>query len=154
LAAELHGARVLAAMGRLGEAEWSLRSVRDAIAWGAIRTAAKKRTGLECSFCAIRQKTKDGQVTEAAKLTIRGDRLGRDVRSLDIEEPGWWTLGISFSDDGQVHYYAHAGVADLTAEDHLMSSYPYGERCTHDEQFLFQRRQHGQWAHVEHALGD
>src|SRR4051794_7834638 len=59
-------------------------------------------------------KSKDDKVTEAAKLTIRGDRLGRDVRSLDIEEPGWWTLGISFSDDGQVHYYAHQGVADLT----------------------------------------
>src|SRR3954469_11969475 len=82
-------------------------------------------------------KSKDDKVTEAAKLTIRGDRLGRDVRSLDIDEPGWWTLGISFSDDGQVHYYAHEGIADLTAEDHLMSSFPYGERCTTMNNFFF-----------------
>jgi hypothetical protein len=82
-------------------------------------------------------KAKDGKITEAAKLTIRGDKLGRDVRSLDITEPGWWTLGISFSEDGQVHYYAHQGVADLTAEDHLMSSYPYGERCLTMNNFFF-----------------
>jgi hypothetical protein len=82
-------------------------------------------------------KTKEGEMVQAARLTIRGDKLGRDVRSLDIEEPGWWTLGMSFSEDGQIHYYAHKGVADLTAEDHLMSSYPYGERCTTFNNFFF-----------------
>ena len=82
-------------------------------------------------------KTKEGEMVQAAKLTIRGDKLGRDVRSLDIDEPGWWTLGMSFSQDGQVHYYAHKGIADLTAEDHLMSSYPYGERCTSFNNFFF-----------------
>jgi hypothetical protein len=82
-------------------------------------------------------KDKEGELIQAAKLTIRGDRLGRDVRSLDITEPGWWTLGMSFSEDGQVHYYAHKGVADLTAEDHLMSSFPYGERCTAFNNFFF-----------------
>ena len=44
---------------------------------------------------------------------------------------------MSFSEDGQVHYYAHKGVADLTAEDHLMSSFPYGERCTTFNNFFF-----------------
>jgi hypothetical protein len=83
------------------------------------------------------KKDKEGNVTHAAKLTIRGDRLGRDVRSLDIDEPGWWTLGMSFSEDGQVHYYAHKGTADLTSEDHLMSSFPYGERCTTFNNFFF-----------------
>jgi hypothetical protein len=82
-------------------------------------------------------KTKEGEMVQAAKLTIRGDKLGRDVRSLDIDEPGWWTLGMSFSQDGQVHYYAHKGIADLTSEDHLMSSYPYGERCTSFNNFFF-----------------
>jgi hypothetical protein len=72
-----------------------------------------------------------------AKITVRGDRLGRDVRSLDIDEPGWWTFGMSFSEDGQIHYYAHKGVEDLTADDHLMSSYPYGERCTTFNNFFF-----------------
>ncbi len=82
-------------------------------------------------------KNKEGEMVKAAKLTIRGDKLGRDVRSLDIDEPGWWTLGMSFSSDGQVHYYAHKGTADLTAEDHLMSSFPYGERCTAFNNFFF-----------------
>jgi hypothetical protein len=82
-------------------------------------------------------KNKEGEMVQAAKLTIRGDGLGRDVRSVDIDEPGWWTLGMSFSEDGQVHYYAHKGVADLTADDHLMSSYPYGERCTSFNNFFF-----------------
>ena len=68
---------------------------------------------------------------------MRGDRLGRDVRSLDINEPGWWTFGMSFSEDGQIHYYAHKGIAELTADDHLMSSFPYGERCTAFNNFFF-----------------
>lgn len=83
------------------------------------------------------QKTKEGEKVSAAKLTIRGDRMGRDVRSLDIEEPGWWTLGMSFTEDGQVHYFAHKGVEDLTTEDHLMSSFPYGQRCTTFNNFFF-----------------
>jgi hypothetical protein len=83
------------------------------------------------------KKNKDGEKINAAKLTIRGDRLGRDVRSLDIEEPGWWTFGMSFSEDGQVHYFAHKGVEDLTREDHLMSSFPYGERCITFNNFFF-----------------
>jgi len=84
-----------------------------------------------------KHKNKEGETVEAAKLTIRGDKLGRDVRSLDIDEPGWWTLGMSFSEDGQVHYYAHKGVADLTAADHLMSSFPYNEKCTSFNNFFF-----------------
>jgi hypothetical protein len=83
------------------------------------------------------KKDEGGEKINAAKLTIRGDRLGRDVRSLDIMEPGWWTFGISLSDDGQVHYYARQGVGDLTAEDHLMSSFPYGQRCTVFNNFFF-----------------
>jgi hypothetical protein len=76
-------------------------------------------------------------MVEGARLTVRGDKLGRDVRSVDIDEPGWWTLGMSFSEDGQIHYYAHKGVADLTAEDHLMSSFPYNEKCTTFNNFFF-----------------
>jgi hypothetical protein len=83
-----------------------------------------------------RQKTEAGMV-ESAKLTLRANPRGYDVRSLDIAEPGWWTLGMSFTPDGQVHYYAHAGVEDLTADDYLMSSFPYGSRCKHFNNFFF-----------------
>ncbi len=62
---------------------------------------------------------------------------GGTARSLDINEPGWWTFGMSFSEDGQIHYYAHKGTEELTAEDHLMSSFPYGERCTAFNNFFF-----------------
>jgi hypothetical protein len=88
-------------------------------------------------FILFRSETTKGIEKDAAKLTIRGDKLGRDVRSLDIEEPGWWTLGMSFTSDGQVHYFAHKGVEDLTAEDHLMSSYPYGQKCMTFNNFFF-----------------
>jgi hypothetical protein len=36
---------------------------------------------------------------------------------------------MSFSSDGQVHFYAHQGVADLTAKDRLGSYYCYGFRA-------------------------
>jgi hypothetical protein len=88
-------------------------------------------------FILFRSETTKGIKQNSAKLTIRGDRLGRDVRSLDIEEPGWWTLGISFSEDGQIHYYAHAGIENLTKDDYLMSSFPYGERCISLNNFFF-----------------
>lgn len=88
-------------------------------------------------FILFQSETTKGVKADAAKITCRGDRLGRDVRSLDIKEPGWWTFGISFSEDGQIHYFARKGVADLTAEDHLMSSFPYGERCITMNNFFF-----------------
>ncbi len=72
-----------------------------------------------------------------AQLTIRADKYGRDMRSIDINEPGWWTLGVSFSADGQVHYYASPGVDDLTADDYLTSSYPYSYHCLNVNNFFF-----------------
>lgn len=74
---------------------------------------------------------------DSAKITVRANQRGFDVRSHEIAEPGWWTMGMSFTQDGQVHYYAHAGVDDLTADDFLMSSYPYGSRCKQFNNFFF-----------------
>ena len=88
-------------------------------------------------FLLFHNKTNKEGDQNSAKLTVRGDRLGRDVRSLDITEPGWWTLGMSFTADGQVHYYAHQGVADLTEDDFLMSSFPYSMKCTTFNNFFF-----------------
>jgi hypothetical protein len=61
-----------------------------------------------------------------AALLIRSDARG-----------GWWTLGMSFTPDGQVHYYAHAGVEDLTAQDYLASHYCYGFRCQRLNTYFF-----------------
>ena len=59
----------------------------------------------------------DGKKTQdSARMIIRGGPQGNDFAGPQITEPGWWTLGLSVTPDGQVHYYAHAGVDDLTAQ--------------------------------------
>ena len=50
---------------------------------------------------------------------------------------GWWTLGLSFSPDGMVHYYAKPGVEDLTQADHIASNLPYGYRCERVRTFFY-----------------
>jgi hypothetical protein len=72
-----------------------------------------------------------------AELLVRSDQIGRDFRGPRITEPGWWTLGMSFTPDGQVHFYAKAGVEDLTAQDYLASHYCYGFRCQRLETYFF-----------------
>lgn len=88
-------------------------------------------------FFLFRSETSQKIESDHAKLTVRADRRGRDVRSHEIHEPGWWTLGMSFTHDGQVHYYASAGVEDLTEDDYLMSSFPYGYKTVMFDSFFF-----------------
>jgi hypothetical protein len=73
----------------------------------------------------------------SARLLVRAGPQGHDFAGPQITEPGWWTLGMSFSPDGQVHYYAHQGVEPLQAKDHITSQYPYGLRCERVETFFF-----------------
>ena len=79
----------------------------------------------------------------SAYLAVRGDRLGRDYHARELSF-GWWTLGMSYTGDGQVHYYASPGVDPLTAEDYLSSEWPYSytarqfrtyffDVCNHDD---------------------
>ncbi|MFM8414824.1 MAG: hypothetical protein ACKOCX_08870 [Planctomycetota bacterium] len=87
----------------------------------------------------------DGKYKEdGAYIRVRSGRNGGEIRGPKIEQLGWWTLGISFSPDGVVHYFASPGVDDLTPEDHITSQYPYAYRtewvktfffnvCTHDD---------------------
>ncbi|MEZ6095822.1 MAG: hypothetical protein R3C03_16595 [Pirellulaceae bacterium] len=63
-----------------------------------------------------------------------------DSRALsgpEINQFGWWTLGISVSPEGQVHYYAKPGLEDLTAEDHVASAYPFGHHARRFRSFFF-----------------
>jgi hypothetical protein len=78
-----------------------------------------------------------GKTPDTATLVLRANRNGGDYDSLQIKQPGWWTLGMSFTPDGQVHYYAHAGVEPLTEKDRLASEYPYGCTCEQVETFFF-----------------
>ncbi|MCA9264691.1 MAG: hypothetical protein KDA60_12610, partial [Planctomycetales bacterium] len=84
------------------------------------------------------QATSDGGAAQTAFIKVRGNRLGHDFLVKEIPELGtWWTLGMSFTGDGMVHYYAKQGVEDLTEQDYLTSQYPYGFRAQKFETFFF-----------------
>jgi hypothetical protein len=70
-------------------------------------------------------------------LVIRARESGQDYMKVPVKGPGWWTLGMSFTPDGRIHYYAHAGVEDLTEKDHLASHHPYNFRCTQFKMVFF-----------------
>ncbi len=72
-----------------------------------------------------------------AHFRLRANRSGNDYRSRQIPITGWWTLGISMTPDGGVHYFAKPGVDDLTAADRLGSEYPYGFRALTFKTFFF-----------------
>ncbi len=80
-------------------------------------------------FIQYRNQSGRGQNQDSAFFTIRGNGRGADIRGPEITKTGWWTIGMSCSPDGQVHYYASPGVDDLTAEDYIMSQFPYGYRA-------------------------
>jgi hypothetical protein len=96
----------------------------------------------------IRREGQTKQGHAEARLMLRADQFGRDFPGPQIRETGWWTLGMSFSPDGQVHYYARPGVDALTDEDHVASSYPYGFRCKQLDTIIFNiaNRDAGQWS--------
>ncbi len=81
----------------------------------------------------------DGHVKEnSARILVRADGMGHDIPGATITKTGWWTLGISFSSDGnQVNYFAKAGVEDLTAADHIASYQPYSYHCERIDAFFF-----------------
>lgn len=87
----------------------------------------------------FRSKTSRRIKQDSAYLTIRSDASGHDFRALKIpaDQFGWWTLGMSLTADGMVHYYAHAGIDDLTAKDHLASKAPYGYQAQRFRTYFF-----------------
>ncbi len=87
----------------------------------------------------FRSETDPNVEQDAAFLTVRGNNRGFDYKVKDIpqEQFGWWTLGLSFTPDGRVHYYAKPGVDDLTEEDYLASEYPYSYRAERFETMFF-----------------
>lgn len=72
-----------------------------------------------------------------AFVKVRGNRQGRDFHVLDIQEFGWWTLGMTLTPDGQVHYYASPGVDPLTEDDYLTSQFPYSFHAERFRTFFF-----------------
>jgi hypothetical protein len=74
---------------------------------------------------------------DSASILIRSGSRGEDLPGPTIKEPGWWTLGMSFTPDGKVHYYAKPGVEKLTAADHLTSTFPYSYNALQVNTFFF-----------------
>ena len=83
--------------------------------------------------------SKDGNKNkhDYAYLRIRGNNRGYDYRSKPIKTTGWWTLGMSVSSDGQIHYFAKPGVEELTMADHLASEFAYSFRAEHFKTFFY-----------------
>jgi hypothetical protein len=88
-------------------------------------------------FVLFRSETSRQHDQDHAQISFRAQRNGRDFSGPKIYESGWWTFGMSFTPDGQVHYYAHAGTDDLSEADHLYSSFPYGTRCVQLDNVFF-----------------
>jgi hypothetical protein len=74
---------------------------------------------------------------DSAYIAVRSNRMGHDFRAREIDQFGWWTLGMSFSPDGMVHYYASPGVDELTSADYITSQYPYGFQARQFRTYFF-----------------
>lgn len=83
-------------------------------------------------FIQFNSKADRNNTEDSAFFIIRCDATGEDKVGPQIKQLGWWTLGMSFTPDGRVHYFASPGVDDLTIRDHIASHIPYGYRA---EQF-------------------
>jgi hypothetical protein len=77
-------------------------------------------------FIEFQSKRNSRDKQDSARLTVRAGPRGNDIPGPRITEAGWWTLGMSFTSDGQIHYFARPGVEDLRPEDRLTSQFPYG----------------------------
>ncbi len=98
------------------------------------RTKKEKKTELYWPglFVQFNSKKDPKNAEDSAFFIIRCDATGKDLVGPQIKQLGWWTLGMSFTPDGRVHYFASPGVDALTYRDHIASHYPYGYKA---EQF-------------------
>ena len=94
-----------------------------------------KRTGLGCSSSLKARRTAAPTITLTS--VCRSDQNGGDFKGKQITTTGWWTMGLSCTPDGMVHYYAKPGIEDLTQKDHITSQYPYGYRAERFNTFFF-----------------
>ena len=81
---------------------------------------------------------RDGRAQEdSAHILIRSDEQGRDLMGPKLKPATWYTLGMSVTSNGMVHYYVKEGVGPLTAKDHVESQFPYGFRAELVHTFFF-----------------
>ncbi|WP_235934729.1 hypothetical protein [Candidatus Laterigemmans baculatus] len=88
-------------------------------------------------FIEFKSKDVTGAEHDYATLRIRGNTRGGDFAGPQITTTGWWTMGMSVTPDGMVHYYASPGVDELTEADYITSQYPYGYRAERFRTFFY-----------------
>jgi hypothetical protein len=88
-------------------------------------------------FVEFESKNQTRKENDYAYLRIRSNRRGVDFRGPQIATTGWWTLGMSVTPDGMVHYYASPGIDELTEEDYITSQYPYDYRAERFRTFFY-----------------
>jgi len=88
-------------------------------------------------FVEFESKAQSGKEHDYAYLRIRGNSQGGDFRGPQITQTGWWTLGMSVTPDGMVHYYAAPGVEELTADAYITSQFPYSYRAERFRTFFY-----------------
>ena len=74
---------------------------------------------------------------DSANLLLRANQYGHDMKGPALKEKTWYTLGMSFTPDGLVHYFSREGVEALTREDYIASYHPYGFRPRTFETFFY-----------------
>lgn len=88
-------------------------------------------------FFRMENKVVENKTKRYLRVQVRANEYGQDVPGPIIEESGWYTLGMSLTANGAVHYFYRPGVEALTAEDRIASYYPYGYRIAQFETFFF-----------------
>jgi hypothetical protein len=88
-------------------------------------------------FWMQRERQADGKIKASISVVVRADEWGRDLPMLTFEPSSWCTLGISHTPDGRCHFFARAGVENLTADDHLGSYMCYNWRGVTFTNFFF-----------------
>jgi hypothetical protein len=88
-------------------------------------------------FIEFENKRETRKEEDYAYWRIRSNQRGGDFRGPQISQTGWWTLGMSVTPDGMVHYYAAPGVEELTEEDYITSQFPYDYRCERFRTFFY-----------------
>jgi hypothetical protein len=109
---------------------------------GVRATHTKKKTGQKEEYWPgiifrMEQRTVEQRTQRYIRLLVRANENGADVPSAYIVEPGWYTLGITCTANGAMHYFFREGVEDLAAEHRLASYFPYGYRAAMFETFFF-----------------
>lgn len=117
--------------------QWENRSGSQFAFRAGVRGGAENEEYWPGIFIQFQSETDSRQKQDAAYFVIRADQRGRDIRGPEIGETGWWTIGMSFSADGRVHYFVRQGVEDLTAEDYVVSYTPYSMPARVFETFFF-----------------